>query len=403
MLSSGHFPDLEETVVFTGNENSPTSLGSDRRCSFRYGDLPFTVSVVSPTVAVQSIGPITEQAEDEQIEEEHFNSKYILSEDVPSTKFSVLRCCQKDAKLRTHYKNFYTLSIIFILLIVAHDGLVGIETTLNLDQGRVTLAVENTLFVSSVVLAPAVIWLLGIRDTMLLACILQVGYISSNYLRSYYTLIPGAIIGGFSLGMAWVAASLYLSVTSTNLGIAINVRPTIAIGKFGGIFFMFISIGLMIGNIFSSIFFILEDELDCDAVGVTITNTTGYLLNNSNGSVSPELPVCLCDIGYGIRDESRYILVSIYVLIDILAIILLLLTVNQVPRLVPNDGELKVRILRYLKNSVLSIIRVHLNTKVSLLIPIFMLGGLQAGYYLGSFTTVSHCVYCVYVTIPYNG
>ena len=388
LLSSGHFPDLEEKVIFSGNENSPTALESDRRCSFRYGDLPFTISVVSPTVAVQAIGPIIEQVEDEQIEE-HFSAKYILSEDVPSTKFSVLRCCQKDEKLRTHYKNLYALSIVFILLIVAHDGLVGIETTINLDQGRVTLAVENTLFVTSVVIAPAVIWLLGIRDTMLLACILQVGYISSNYLRSYYTLIPGAVIGGFSLGMAWVAASIYLSVTSTNLGIAINVRPTIAVGKFGGIFFMFVSMGLMVGNIFSSIFFILEDELDCDAVDVTIANTT---VSNSNESVSHELPVCSCDLGDGIRDESRYILVSIYVLVDILAIILLLLTINNIPKLVPNDGELKVRVLRYLKNSILSIIRVHFSTKISLLIPIFMLGGLQSGYYLGSFTTVSCCM-----------
>ena len=387
LISSGRFTDLAETGVLTSYENSPNSLESDRRCSFRYGDFPFTVSISQPTV-VQSIA--------EETEDEQFSSKYTLTEDVTSDKFSPLHCCQKDAKLVAYYKNLYALSIIFILLIVAHDGLVGIEATLNSDEGRVTLAVENTVFVCSVLIAPGVIWLLGIRNTMLLASVLQVGYVTSNYLQSYYTLIPGAVIGGFSLGMAWVAASLYLSFTSTNLGIASNVRPTIAIGKFGGIFFMFISIGLMIGNIFSSIFFILEDELDCDPneAVATATKTNSILSNSSNDStVSHESLECSCDVGSGIRDDSRYILVSIYALINILAISLLLVAIRNVPKLVPNDGELKVRILHYLKTSVISILRVHISTKVSLLIPIFMLGGLQAGFYLGTFTTVSY-MYC---------
>ena len=231
---------------------------------------------------------------------------------------------------------------------VAHDGLVGIETSINFDKGRVTLAVENTMFVCAMVIAPATIWLLGIRNTLLLACMLQVGYVTSNYLLSYYTLIPGAVMGGFALGIAWVSASLYLSFTSTNLGIAVNIRPTIAVGKFGGIFFTFISIGLMVGNIFSSILFVVENEVNCDQDVVTIsTEHTSAVTNNSsnNSTISHDPLVCSCDPGSGIEQETRYVLVSIYALIDILAILLLLLTIRNVPKLVSDDGELRVRVL----------------------------------------------------------
>ena len=63
----------------------------------------------------------------------------MLAEDTPPERFSVLRCCQKDR--RAHYKNLYVLSIIFIyiILIVAYDDVVGIETSINFDKGRVVL------------------------------------------------------------------------------------------------------------------------------------------------------------------------------------------------------------------------------------------------------------------------
>ena len=141
-----------------------------------------------------------------------------------------------------------------------------VQTTLNADHGLVTLAVENTLFVCSVVLAPAVIWLLGILNTMVVATVLQVGYVASNYLRSYYTLIPGAVIGGFSLRIVWVTANLYLAITATNLSATVNVKPTVVIGRFNGIFYMFVSLGLMTGNI-SLVYFTFDVETGCNYDG----------------------------------------------------------------------------------------------------------------------------------------
>ena len=379
LISSGLFPDLEGRGVLSGYEDTPNSLETDHR----YNLIPFAAGAVQPPAVAQFV-----QLR-EGIEDEEFNSKYVLVEDIPPKRFSVLQCCQKDRK--AHYKNLYALSVIFILLIVAHDGLVGVETSINFDKGRVTLAVENTVFVCSVVIAPAVIWLLGIRYTLLLACVLQVGYVTSNYLLSYYTLIPGAVVGGFALGIAWVSASLYLSFTSTSLGNAVNIRPTIAVGKFSGIFFTFISIGLMLGNVFTSILFVLEDEINCLGEVTLAAEQTSTIdtdiLNGSNVSHDPL--VCSCDAGSGIENDTRYILVSIYALIDVLAILLVLLTIRSVPRLVSNDGSLRIRILRYLKYSLVSLLRVHFSTKISLLIPVFMLSGLQAGFFLGTFTTVS--------------
>ena len=309
-------------------------------------------------------------------DEQKVDSGYVPVKTMPFKQLSWLKCCYYDR--RTYYKNIYMLSIVFVLLIGAHHGLVGIQTTLNANHGLVTLAVENTLFVCSVVIAPAVIWLLGIRNTMVVATVLQVGYVASNYSRSYYTLIPGAIIGGFSLGIVWVTANLYLAITATNLSATINVKPTVVIGRFNGIFYMFVSLGLMTGNIISSVYFTVDVGTSCDLDRFNFTS--------SNIS---SLLVCPCDVDSVINNTSRYILVSIFAMGNVIAIALLILTVGNVPRLVTDGGELRARIFRYLKYSLISILRVHFNTKASLMIPVFMLEGLQAGYYLGTFTTVS--------------
>jgi len=315
------------------------------------------------TIATQSI-----KAEDEKLE-----GDYVSVESFPYTNLSLLKCCQRDK--RTYYKNVYMLSVVFLLLIGSHYGLVGIQSSINSDLGLVTLAILNSIFVASVTIAPAVIWLLGVKNAMLLACVLQVAYVTTNYYFDYITLVPGAVIGGLSLGIVWVTANLYVSITATNLASTINVKPTIVIGKFGGIFYMFIALSLTIGNMISSVFFIAKGEGNCMDVGKNMTNS----------SVS----ICACQIE-GLQDDvTRYILVSIYGVFDLLAIVVLLLGVGNLPRLVTDTGELRSRVVRFLKHSVLSIIQVHLRTRVTWLIPLFMLEGLEASYYLGTFTTVS--------------
>ena len=312
------------------------------------------------------------------------SSEYVSVGAFPFEKFSMLRCFQKDR--RSYYKNLYALSIMFLLLIGSHESLVGIQTTINSNRGLATLAVENAFLVCAVITAPAVIWLLGIRNTMIMCCVLQVVYVASNYARQYYTLIPGAIIGGSSLGIIWVAASLYKSIMATNLASIAKAKPTVVIGRFGGVFYLLISISLMTGNLISSVLFIAKNEVNCGHNGTMIAP-------ERNGNNSMSFPVCSCDIVSGIEDRTRYILVSIYAFFNILAITLLLLTVDNVPRLVTDSGTLRVRIVRYLKHSIISIVRVHFNTKAGLLIPVFMLEGLQAGYYIGTFTTVSYNIY----------
>ena len=372
------YEDLQANYEDTPDYSDSLNINDDLETSLPYSvgyepfEESFTASLENSLQSPMKNIPSIVHTDDQKID-----TGYVPVKTMPFKQLSWLKCCYYDR--RSYYKNVYMLSIVFVLLIGAHHGLVGIQTTLNANHGLVTLAVENTLFVCSVVLAPAVIWLLGIRNTMVVATVLQVGYVASNYLRSYYTLIPGAIIGGFSLGIVWVTANLYLAITATNLSATVNVKPTIVIGRFNGIFYMFVSLGLMTGNIISSIYFTADVEATCDYDRFNFTSS-----NISSSSL-----VCTCDVNSVISDTSRYILVSIFAMGNVIAIALLFITVGNVPRLVTDSGELRARIFRYLKYSLISIIRVHLNTKASLMIPVFMLEGLQAGYYLGTFTTVS--------------
>ena len=388
LLATSFFDEEADALsIRTGYDNVETdyedttdslNINEDLETSLLYsmGYESFDESFTAP-LQPSPLKTMPSQVSDDQNADQKFDAGYVPIKTIPFKQLSWLKCCYHDR--RTYYKNVYTLSLVFVLLIGAHHGLVGIQTILNADHGLVTLAVENTLFVCSVVIAPAVIWLLGIRNTMVAATVLQVGYVASNAIRSYYTLIPGAIIGGFSIGVIWVTANLYLAITATNLSSTINAKPTVVTGRFNGIFYMFVSFGLMIGNIISSVYLTADVETSCD-----IDDGLNYTVGNGS-----TYPVCTCHINSEISDTSRYILVSIYAMGNIIAIALIIITVGNLPRLVTDGDELRRRILRYLKYSLISIVRVHCNTKASLMVPVFMLEGLQAGYYLGTFTTVS--------------
>lgn len=380
LLSSAHYEreELLEALGLSVRSGIPDYAGPfESDCDDFEASLAYSLGYVDSSLAVSELQSPVSATEKSEDKDKHLLSGYVSVGNFPFEKFSMLRCCWADR--RTYYKDLYALSLVFFLVIGAHEGLVGIEATINAEQGLANLAVENVFLVSTVLIAPAVIWLLGMRNTMLLACTLQVGYVASNYVREYYTLIPGAAVGGFSLGILWVAANLYKSVKATTLATVVGAKPTVVIGKFSGVFYLFVSISLMIGNLISSVLFFSKDEVNChhrEDQNSTLFNLTSF-------------SVCSCDIESGIREVTRNVLVSIYVLCDILAILLLFLTVKDIPRVVTNGTLLRANVLMYLKNSVVSIVRIHFNTKAGLLIPVFMLEGLQSGYYLGTFTTVS--------------
>ena len=374
LLSSGHYLlDDSDLSVNSDTSSSPSEAEYDFESSLTYS-LGYAHS--SLEVPLQSPVSPTEKAEDHK----YLTSKYVSVDIFPFENFSIIRCCRRDR--REYYKNIYALSLVFFLVIGAHEGLVGVQTTINIRKGLVFLAIENAFLVCAVVIAPAVIWLLGVRNTMLFACTLQVGLVASNYLREFYTLIPGAVVGGFSNGILWVSASLYKSITATTAATIVGAKPTVVIGKFDGVFYFFVSVSLLIGNLISSILFFTKNEDNCDVeeenstISLTITNNDSFL-------------VCSCNYVSGIEEITRIVLVSIYMAGDVLAIVLLLLTVKNIPRVVTDANMLRVKMIHYLKNSIVSIIRVQFNTKALFLIPVFLLEGLQKGYYLGTFTRVS--------------
>ena len=374
VLSSVHFREGVDALYEHHDDYDLVTSSSD----VENRNLEYSIGYNLPVDLHPSLHPVTnilETVQDENTEERTLKTDYVEADGIVLAKLSLLSCCHRDH--RTYYKNVYMLSTVFLLVIGSHYGLVGIQSSINSDVGLVTLAVLNATFVVSIVIAPAVIWLLGIRSAMLTACIAQFVYILSNYLLNYYTLIPGAVIGGSSLGIIWITANLYISITASNLAKTINIKTTTVIGNFGGIFYMFIAISLMIGNCISSAFLIARDEGAC-----TYSNLTA-LVNISSSA-------CLCETDSGFQDTTRFFLVSIYGIGDLLAIVVLLIGVGNLPRLVTDSDELRARIVRYLKHSVLSIVQVNLSTKASWLIPLFVLEGLEASYYLGAFTTVSH-------------
>ena len=267
--------------------------------------------------------------------------------------------------IRWAYRNLYATSISFMLVFSSFIGIQNLQSSLNATLGVVSLSLAYGFYFIIGFFTPAIVRLLTTKYALLFGYICHLIYIITNYFPELYTLIPSSILVGLGSGPVWAGLSTHLATTAITLAPHVSDAIDILISKFTGIFFFTYQLSQIIGNIVSS--------LTLFPYGA---NDTIVLPDTCDNLQAQEVP------GF-----KFIILISVYVLLDVLGILVLLLFVSKVPSDAPfMNNTSKVR--HYLVVPFKDVLDCLKNWKMFLLGPLALYDGVESAFAFGSFTQV---------------
>ena len=161
---------------------------------------------------------------------------------------------ERQGKYSYYMKNLIVYVVSAILQYAVVNGSLNLLTSFaGEERGFATLVVT---YISSytAVFAPGLIKSLGCKKVIVLVNIGYLIFSIGNIKVEYYTLIPAAIFGGYSIGTVWICGTTYLNILGVSY--AENYRTTTAskmISYTNGISMFCFSSGTLIGNAVSSL------------------------------------------------------------------------------------------------------------------------------------------------------
>ncbi|KAF8793241.1 UNC93-like protein like [Argiope bruennichi] len=120
------------------------------------------------------------------------------------------------SKLRI-VKNLIVLSASYLLISIAYEGLLLLQTTMNKEKGIGTVsAAVNYIFygISSLLFSNLIIKKCGAKNAQLLGAILYLPFIASNLYPTWFTMIPSAILRGIGCNLVLTAHAIYINESS---------------------------------------------------------------------------------------------------------------------------------------------------------------------------------------------
>ena len=285
----------------------------------------------------------------------------------PSPLKSSYNCCTKSndkeySKLWA-YKNLLGIAISFLLVRGAFNATVSLQSSLNEQLGLVSLSVLYACFIFSIMCSSIVIGVVGTKYTTLICYVSFLLYILTNFFPDWYTLIPGCISLGLLLGPSWTSQFRHITTVASLYASNLNKDPSYYIALFNGIHTFFLKLGYSLGNLASSaVFFIGTDKED--------------FLNRSE--------VCNNTEAATVDKTYKYILFSLFVVFNLVAMIICSLFVDHIRVDVNVSGAV------LFKKSILNTLKMFMNWKFLMILPMTILDGLVMAFALGTFTKVQY-------------
>lgn len=273
--------------------------------------------------------------------------------------------------IRWAYGNLYSTSISFMLVFSAFVGIQNLQASLNATLGIVSLSLTYVFYFIIGFFTPAMVRLLTTKYALLFGYACHLIYILTNYYPEYFTLVPSSILLGIGSGPLWAGLSTHLATTAITLAPHVTDSIDLLISRFTGIFFFIFQLTQILGN--------------------SISSLTLFPYGANDTFNLPE--ACSKLEAESVPDNKFFLLISLYVFLDILGIGVLLLFVKKVP--VDNmimDNTSKVR--HYCIKPFKDVIRILGNWKMLLLGPLSLYNGMELAFAYGSFTQIyiSECV-----------
>ncbi|GBL76428.1 Protein unc-93 A [Araneus ventricosus] len=114
-------------------------------------------------------------------------------------------------------KNLIVLSSSYLLLSIAYEGLIILQTTMNKEKGigTASAAVNYIAYgLSSLLFSSFLVKKLGAKIAQLLGIALYLPYITSNFYPTWITMIPSAVFRGLGCTLVMAAQATYINESS---------------------------------------------------------------------------------------------------------------------------------------------------------------------------------------------
>lgn len=249
--------------------------------------------------------------------------------------------------------------------------LVSLQSSLNADNGLglASLVVLNLTQMLSVFLSAPIVGVLGTKYSMIAGYVGFLVYVLSNFYPSWYALIPGSTIAGFSLGtMIWTA--IYSHVTSVALKSAVVLKedPKYLVAVFTGVLTFFYKFSYVPGNLVSSVILFNDGAEQTSFVGSS---------DACNSTEAANLDVIYV-----------YIMLSVFVVVDVAGIAIVTLCVDD---LRTNRKFMSARqyFVQHFTKPCAAMIKIILNWKLLLLAPMIFYNTLIISFIIGLYAKVS--------------
>ena len=271
------------------------------------------------------------------------------------------------------------ISLSFTCVFTASLAVVNLQSSLNKAQhlGVIGLSVLYGCIILFGPLAPMFIRSLGAKHALMAAWVIFAVFIAMNFYPRFYTLVPAEALKGVISGSMWTSQGLYLTTAGKTYAEMFGIDVHSAMSKLNGIFFMFYETSQVTGNLISSLVLSRgsgHNTTSDDVIklcGVEACHAEGG--GGGNGTASEEDKP---------DQQLVYLLMAIFAGFNVLGLIL---TAVALPRL-----QLGEKILNVSKwESLVEMGNMVKDSRMLLLMPVFMAQAMAVGVLLGDYTRVS--------------
>ncbi|CAB03760.3 Putative potassium channel regulatory protein unc-93 [Caenorhabditis elegans] len=275
--------------------------------------------------------------------------------------------------------NLWILSVAFLFLFTAFNGLQNLQTSVNGDLGSDSLvALYLSLAISSLFVPSFMINRLGCKLTFLIAIFVYFLYIVINLRPTYSSMIPASIFCGIAASCIWGAKCAYI----TEMGIryaSLNFESqTTVIVRFFGYFFMIVHCGQVVGNMVSSYIFTLSYSQALRGPEDSIYDSCGYQFPKNLSDLTE-----LAESNLARPPQKVYVAVCLaYLACVIISGMIMSMFLNALAKDARNR-----KMAQKFNSEIFYLMLKHLiNIKFMLLVPLTIFNGLEQAFLVGVYT-----------------
>ena len=272
------------------------------------------------------------------------------------------------------YKNLLGISVSYLLVFSPYLSETSLQSSINAAEslGLASLVTLFGVFVLSGIATPSVLRILGTKHSLVLGYVTFLLYTVANYYPHWYTLIPSSVLLGIAFGPTWASLNTHVTTVAYQFAPSLGEKPAYLVTIFNGVLVFFFKLAYLPGNVISSV--ILFSGREQSNLSQPMGSTNQSICNNTEAANLDRLYL--------------YILVSVFIVFDVIAILLLVIVVDNL-KTERKFMTRQRRIEEYVKQPLRGMVKIFFTVNMNLIVPIPLLNGVMIAFAFGPFTKVS--------------